>query len=219
MGALTSICGRWGWGHSPPVYLLFDVVYWSRQPGVFLYLSSLLSPLTCSLILWDLISQYTLRFNQVEKGVYWFHLVHLSVCGWRLFVMNSLANIHVTIDCSTVLPLVLGVVTRQKPQINGSVVLGADESPWPCGTVGTLHTLEWFWVSRKIFVYSHHNTIVFFSKMSVCGQNRVHSVSSTILVGSMSYLHILSSNFRRCVVCKVCYKIKKFEILVNSLNL
>ena len=27
--------------------------------------------------------------------------------------------------------------------------------------VGTLHSLEWFWVSRRIFVYSHHNTIVF----------------------------------------------------------
>ena len=33
--------------------------------------------------------------------------------------------------------------------------------------VDTLHSLEWFWVSRRIFVYSHHNTIVFFSKMSV----------------------------------------------------
>ena len=26
---------------------------------------------------------------------------------------------------------------------------------------------EWFWVSRRIFIYSHHNTFVF-SKMSVC---------------------------------------------------
>ena len=33
--------------------------------------------------------------------------------------------------------------------------------------VSTLYSLEWFWVSRRIFVYSHHNTIVFFSKMSV----------------------------------------------------
>ena len=32
---------------------------------------------------------------------------------------------------------------------------------------------------------------------SVCGQNRVRSVYSTILAGSISYLHILSSNFRR----------------------
>ena len=34
---------------------------------------------------------------------------------------------------------------------------------------------------------------------AVCGQNRVRSVSSAILFGSISYLHILSSNFRRCV--------------------
>ena len=67
---------------------------------------------------------YTPRFNKVERGVYWFHLVRLSV--------------------------------------------------------------------------------------SVCGQNRVHSVSSTILIGSISYLHILSSNFRRFVACNACYKIKKF---------
>ena len=47
--------------------------------------------------------------------------------------------------------------------------------------------------------------------LSVCGQNRVRSVSSTILVGSISYLHILSSNFRSCVVCKVCIKIKNLK--------
>ena len=28
-------------------------------------------------------------------------------------------------------------------------------------SVGTLHSLEWFWVSRRIFIYSHHNTFVF----------------------------------------------------------
>ena len=47
-------------------------------------------------------------------------------------------------------------------------------------------------------------------RLSVCGQNRVGSVSSTILVGSISYLHILSSNFRRCVTCKVYFKISSF---------
>ena len=56
-------------------------------------------------------------------------------------------------------------------------------------------------------------------RLSVCGQNRVRSVSSTILIRSISYLHILSSNFRRCVACNVCFKIQKFEILANSLNL
>ena len=56
-------------------------------------------------------------------------------------------------------------------------------------------------------------------RLSVCGQNRVRPVSSTILVESISYLHILSCNFRRCVMCNVCFKIQKFEILSNSLNL
>ena len=54
--------------------------------------------------------------------------------------------------------------------------------------------------------------------LSVCGQNPVRSVSLTILIGSFSYLHILSSYFRRCVACNVCFK-KKNEILANSLNL
>ena len=54
------------------------------------------------------------------------------------------------------------------------------------------------------------------TKLSVCGQNRVRSLSSTIIVRSISYLPILSSNFRRCVACNVCFKIWKFEILANS---
>ena len=47
-------------------------------------------------------------------------------------------------------------------------------------------------------------------QLSVCGQNRVRSVSSAILIGSILYLYILSSNFRRCVVCNGCFKIQKF---------
>ena len=43
-------------------------------------------------------------------------------------------------------------------------------------------------------------------RLSVCGQNRVRTVSSIIiLIGSISYLRILSSNFRRCVTCKVYF--------------
>ena len=68
------------------------------------------------------------RFNEVERGVYWYHLVRLSVC------------------------------------------------PSIC--------------------------------LSICGQNRVHSVSSTILIGSISYLQILLSNFRRCVEWNARFKIK-----------
>ena len=49
--------------------------------------------------------------------------------------------------------------------------------------------------------------------------SRVRSVAPTVLVGSISYLYILSSNFRRCVVCKVSCKIPKFEFLAIFINL
>ena len=39
----------------------------------------------------------------------------------------------------------------------------------------------------------------------------VHSVSSTILAGSISYVHILSSNFIRCVTCQVCFEIQNWS--------
>ena len=44
---------------------------------------------------------------------------------------------------------------------------------------------------------------------------RVRSVAPTVLVGSISYSYILSSNFRRCVACKVYCKISKFEFLAT----
>ena len=56
-------------------------------------------------------------------------------------------------------------------------------------------------------------------RLSVCGQNRIRSISSTILIGSISYLHILSSSFRRCVACNVCFRIQQIEMLANYLKL
>ena len=41
--------------------------------------------------------------------------------------------------------------------------------------------------------------------------SHVRSVAPTVLVGSISYLYILSSSVRRCVVCKVSCKISKIE--------
>ena len=53
--------------------------------------------------------------------------------------------------------------------------------------------------------------------LSVCLSIRpascVCSVAPTVLVGSMSYLHIFSSNFRRCVAYKVSCEISKFQFL------
>ena len=46
---------------------------------------------------------------------------------------------------------------------------------------------------------------------SVCPTSRICSVVPTVLVGSISYLYILSSNFTRCFACKIGCKIVKFE--------
>ena len=65
-------------------------------------------------------------------------------------------------------------------------------------------------------LYPTHNEVVvginwFHSvRPSVRPASRVRSVAPTVLVGSISYLYILSSNFRRCVACKVSCKISKF---------
>ena len=40
-------------------------------------------------------------------------------------------------------------------------------------------------------------------RLSVCGQNRV--------IGSILCLHILSSNFRRCILCNVCSKFQQLK--------
>ena len=54
--------------------------------------------------------------------------------------------------------------------------------------------------------------------LSVSGQNRVHSVSSTILAGSTSYWQISSSYFRRCLACNVVFKIWSFAKFFKSVT-
>ena len=46
---------------------------------------------------------------------------------------------------------------------------------------------------------------------SIRPASRVRSEAPTFLIGSILYLYILLSNFRRCVACKVSCKILKFE--------
>ena len=50
-------------------------------------------------------------------------------------------------------------------------------------------------------------------RLCLCGQNRMRSVSSTILAVSISYLHTLLSSFRRCVAYKVFFS--KFISFLN----
>ena len=54
---------------------------------------------------------------------------------------------------------------------------------------------------------------------SVHTASGLRSVAPTVLVGSISYLPILSNNFRRCVVLKVFCKISKFEVMAIFLKL
>ena len=80
-----------------------------------------------------------------------------------------------------------------------------------------------------IFLYPPHNKVVggyigftpsvcSSARPSVRPASRVCSVVPAILVGSISYLHILSNNLRRCVSCKVSCKINKFGILTIFLK-
>ena len=78
---------------------------------------------------------------------------------------------------------------------------------------GRLHSL---FAPYKPSIYPLHNEVVggwgwvywFHSvRPSVRPTSRVRSIAPTVLIGSISYLYILSSKFRRCVACKVSCQI------------
>ena len=50
-------------------------------------------------------------------------------------------------------------------------------------------------------------------RLSFHPASHIRSLAPTVLVGSISYLYILSRNFRRCVTYKLSSKITKFEFL------
>ena len=71
---------------------------------------------------------------------------------------------------------------------------------------------------QSYLLYPPHNEVVggYFGftlsvRPSVHPTSRVRSVAPTVLVGSISYWHILSRNLKSCVACKVSCKILKFE--------
>ena len=78
----------------------------------------------------------------------------------------------------------------------------------------------WWWcVCVCVFVCGGGSGLTGFTlfvHLSVCRWKRVCSVSSTILTGSISFLHILSTHFRRCATCWDCLKISQFEFLAKS---
>ena len=107
-------------------------------------------------------NNYTPRFNEVERGVYWFHVVRPSV--------------HPSVS-----------------QLVHSILLNDSELAEESSSI--LITIQLCFSLRC---------------PSVCLWTK--SVSSTILSWSISYLHILSSNFRRRVLCNGYCKIPKMNL-------
>ena len=81
-------------------------------------------------------------------------------------------------------------------------------------------------VSMSNLLYPLHNEVVggyIGFTPSVCPSvrpaSRVRSVVPKVVVGSISYLYILSSNFRRCVACRVSYQIRIFGNFLKLVTL
>ena len=106
---------------------------------------------------------------------------------------------------------------RHKLRVDGSAWLWWNRRHVSMNFVGLSETLWCAWLCptlRREGIYWFHlvrPSVLPSAHLSVSGQNRVRSVFSTILARSISYLHILSTKFRRCVACRVfSYKIPKF---------
>ena len=79
------------------------------------------------------------------------------------------------------------VVTRQKLPINVSVVLGADESPWPCGTPSwyTPLPLEWRHNGRN-GISNHQPHDCFLNHLFRCRSKKTSKLSVTCLCAGNS---------------------------------
>ena len=95
---------------------------------------------------------------------------------------------------------------------------GLGKQLWSWGMVESLHLIINMYIVNYAprswkggILVSHRPSI----RTAVCGQNRVRSVSSTVPARSISYLRMLSSNFRKCTCCvyKSYCKIQRFEFL------
>ena len=79
---------------------------------------------------------------------------------------------------------------------------------------------------RKL-LYSRHNEVVAYwfhsVRPSICPSARpassARSVAPSVLVGFISYLYIFSSNFKRCVACKVSGKIESLAFFSKVVTL
>ena len=93
-----------------------------------------------------------------------------------------------------------GLIPTQRTSNADSVSMS-----WPHHTPCTMKLLGGY----IVFTPSVHLSVC----PSIRPTSRVCSVVPTVLVGSISYLYILSSNFRRCVMCKDSCQILGFQFL------
>ena len=139
--------------------------------------------------------------------------------GWKLIIWAIVANLFM-IWLETLSPLL--VLSDGDPLVTGGFPSqrASDVELW-CFLFCLGKLLNQQLSCQLVEISWHHYTPRFnevergvywyhLVRLSVCGQHRVRSVSSTILIRSISYLHILSSNFRRCVACNAHFEIKKF---------
>ena len=138
--------------------------------------------------------RYLLSFSYMHCVIIWCHYTSKKLKGgYTDFTLST--NIHVTIDCSTVLPLCWELLPDRNRKSMGLWYRELVSRPDPVVLpVFTLHSLDWFWVSRRIFIYSHHNTFVFFSKMSVCLSVHLSVSPSVDRIVSALYLQQYSSD-------------------------
>ena len=175
--------------------------------------------------------------QRLRESLQWSSNRNSPQCGWLLFFVSTysdnlafsctlkvICSINIFINWLLLLPLLGLVLVWVK---NNLVFLFISlwsrnlqtENLIEYAVVGDLGEYFYIWWLVVCLIPSHYTLRFKEVRPFVCGQNRVHSVSSTILIRSILYLHILSSNFARCVSCKGCHRIPKFEYLANFYNL
>ena len=168
-------------------------------------------------------------------NIYHFALIITITVSWHL---KSLAT-------QMFVPLIFRLTTKKSSKYCITSPLWGDSTgdqwiPWQkVSSVGRI-TMLWYhivfyghWLNFIVCYYTPAQRscwgVYWFHSVcpSVCPSVRpsirptscVRSVVPTVLVGSIWYLYILSSNFWRCVVCIVSYKISKSKFLAIFLDL
>ena len=131
------------------------------------------------------------------------------LCGWRhvscVWLLTGLLGLHIMMGCHES-PFRTTLLCDAKPLVSG---------PFHWWTFSLFNPMHNEVVGGYIgFTPSDRPSV----RPSIHPTSGVRSVAPTVLVGSILYLYILSSNFRRYAVFKVS-RILKFEILAIFKNL